>query len=648
MKLKLKHKYAILTILCLIFVVWQIVTMVTPPKGAIDIDALEVVAYSDFENDVKSEGIAVVYFSDNCAEVYVKLSDDTYYKTANPEYDTFKKDLLDAGVDVQSAVEFVSAQKPQTNSWSLLLFVVNFMTMLSLAMRCTYAIIIEKVSNDDNLAVAHSSGGSKNNSASVNTTTIKENVKRFKDIAGLCEVKKDMQCLVDFLKNKEKYTEAGATLPKGVIFYGPPGTGKTLLAKALAGEAGVPFHYMSGSDFIETYVGTGAKRVRELFAKAKEKTPCIIFIDEIDAIGGNRSRDDSSGEDRKTINALLTEMDGFKPAENILVIAATNRLEDLDPALTRPGRFTNKFCVPLPETPRERLEIIKLYQKNKKFAEDVDFNALAKETMGFSPASIEALLNEAAIISVQDNKKGINKAAIDKAMFKVLLSGHVKENQADRNREELELVAWHEAGHALIGKLNGKSIPKVTILATTSGAGGVTFTTPKSNALYSINDLKAEISELYAGRAAELMLLKDKNKVTTGASNDIQKATNIIKEIVTSYGMSEEFGMLNLNQLQISQSRIIEEEVKLAKEIEANTIAALTKHYDKLKKIAESLLTNETLYEQDLNEIMREVSEKEREESGCIKTLAENQPTKILDKPKNLVHKTHQTQNEEN
>ena len=430
------------------------------------------------------------------------------------------------------------------------------------------------------------------------------NIKKFSDIAGLKEVKKDMESLVDFLKYKEKYIEAGAKLPKGVILYGPPGTGKTLLAKAVAGEAGIPFLYMSGSDFIEMYVGVGAKRVRELFEKAKKQAPCIIFIDEIDTIGGKRGGENNS-EDRKTINELLTQMDGFKETENILVIAATNRLEDLDSALVRPGRFTNKFCVPLPQTAKERLEVIQIYTKNKKFAEDVDFNNLAKETIGFSPAKIEALLNEAAIISVQKRKDYIDKEILDEAMFKILLSGHIKDNQNDRDKNELEVVAWHEAGHALIGKLNGKEIPKVTILSSTSGAGGVTFTTPSKTGLLSVKDLKNEVKELYGGRCAEGIFYQDENKVTTGASNDIDRATDIIKEIVMTYGMTDSFGLLNLSKLGVDNKIIIEKEIELSKQLQEETNELLKKNYSKLEKIALLLLENETIYESDLDKIMK-------------------------------------------
>ena len=577
---------------------------VTEPANHEEMLSMELVTqkYSDYLADVENNAINCIYYEPTIDYFYVVTADNGYYKVINPEYETFKKEMLEQGITVNSYTDLTRA-KNDTSFWDNFSFfttAIFIMMSFSLLLRYIRQRQINAQLREQSIVTNPKDITNKKDKDMVDFST-----KKFKDIAGHVEVKKDVQSLVDFLKNKDKYTEAGATLPKGVIFYGPPGTGKTLLAKAIAGEAGIPFLYMSGSDFVEMYVGVGAKRVRELFEKAKKCAPCIIFIDEIDAIGGKRSNNDSNGEDRKTINALLTEMDGFNSTDNILVIAATNRLEDLDPALTRPGRFTNKFCVPLPGTAKERLEIIKLYTKNKKFSEDVDFDNLAKETIGFSPAAIESLLNESAIISVQDNKAFIDKASIDKAMFKILLSGHVRENQAERAKEELELVAWHEAGHALIGRLNGKDIPKVTILSTTSGAGGVTFSTPKKQGLFSVEDLKNEVKELYAGRVAEYMLLKDNNKVTTGASNDIERATNIIQEIISSYGMTEHFGLLNLHQLQVSQSVIIEKEVELSKQLEQETIQVLTENYDLLKQIAEKLLENETIYSTDLDEILK-------------------------------------------
>ncbi len=429
------------------------------------------------------------------------------------------------------------------------------------------------------------------------------NTKKFSDVAGLDEVKKDMLSILDFIANRKKYEKAGAKLPKGIILYGPPGTGKTLLAKALANEANVPFLYASGSSFVEKYVGVGAKRVRELFKEAKQKSPCIIFIDELDSIGINRKNDITS-EDRKTLNELLTQMDGFKTQDDIIVIGATNRLEDLDSALTRPGRFTDKFCVPIPETDSERLEVIKMYIKDKKLADNINLDQLSRETVGFSPAKIESLLNEAAIISVQDNCKYIKKEHLDSALYKVELNGHIKENQSERDDSEIELVAWHEAGHALVGYLSGKDITKVTVLSGTSGAGGVTFSIPKKKNLLSVDDLKNEVKELYAGRCAEYIYYnEDKSKVTTGASNDIDRATDYIRSITLNLGM-ESFGLLNLEKIGVDNKPLMDKQIELAKQLEEETLNILKENKDKLEEIAKQLIKNKTIHKEDMDIIM--------------------------------------------
>lgn len=429
----------------------------------------------------------------------------------------------------------------------------------------------------------------------------------FNDIAGLKEVKRDVMCLVDFIINKDKYLEAGAKLPKGVLLYGAPGAGKTLLAKAVANEAGVPFIYMNGSDFIEKYVGVGAKRVRQLFEKARKQAPCIIFIDEIDAIGGKRDEDNAGGEDRKTLNALLTEMDGFMDSDNILVIGATNRIDDIDSALLRAGRFTDKFCVPLPETADERLEVFTLYARNKKLGDDIDLVSLAKETVGFSPAKIEALMNEAAIISVQEGRGYIKRSDVDSAMYKQLLHGHMKEDKK-RSVDEIRLVAYHEAGHALAGVLLGKEITKITIVGSTSGAGGVTFITPKEEGLLSVTDLKSDVMVSYGGRVAELILNNGVDeRVTTGASSDICKATQLIHDIVVKYGMTDEFGLLNLERCGTSQEFIVNKEVELAKELEERTKELLSSNKNKLIALAERLIQSETILAGELQKIIEEV-----------------------------------------
>ena len=576
------------------------------------------IQYPEFLKNIEENKIKTVYFS-NAEEIFYIKTENGFNEVINPEYDTFKKEILEKSIEIKQITE-VNDEILLLVKNKLLIFRIVLLVLSCISLYIAKIFFVkylkfkkEGMKRDLDKVEAFINSISPQ-SAPQPPKPVKPKKQTFDDVAGLVEVKKDVGSLVDFLKNKDKYTAAGATLPKGVIFYGPPGTGKTLLARAIAGEANIPFHYMSGSDFVEMYVGVGAKRVRELFAEAKKKTPCIVFIDEIDAIGGKRSREDANGEDKKTLNALLTEMDGFKSSDSIIVIGATNRIEDLDPALVRPGRFSNKYCIPLPCSAKERLEVITLYSKGKKFSDDVSFDALSKETIGFSPAAIESLLNEAAIISVQDKKDCIDKEVLDKAMIKTILSGHIKENQEDRNKEELRIVSWHEAGHALMGKLNGKEIPKVTILSSTTGAGGVTFTTPKEETgIYSIEDLKNEVKELYAGRIAET-LMPYGPKLTTGASNDIEKATSIIKSIVTSYGMSEEYGMLNLNMLKVNQDTIIEKEVKLAKDIEKDTRELLISNFASLERIATALLENETLYDSDLVSLMQETNNTVAEE----------------------------------
>lgn len=597
---RLAIKILILTLVSSSMVYFSVVFFNTNVRAS----TMEEKTYVSFMDDADDGKINTVYFSETYPTMYVLTSDNSYYKVSNPNYEGFKEKILNKNIIVKQPNDLKLAENSESTVCSFLTLYI-FFEMCFIIMYFAKAFVSPDESKMIVIGKQKVSANGKNATVSETKAECKSiSVKTFKDIAGLKEVKKDISCLVDFLTNREKYEEAGAKLPKGVIFYGPPGTGKTLLAKAIAGEANVPFISMSGSEFIEMYVGVGAKRVRELFKKARQIAPCIVFIDEIDAIGGMRGGKDSNSEDRKTINALLTEMDGFKENENIIVIGATNRLEDLDPALVRPGRFTNKYCVPLPETIEDRLEVINLYIKNKKLDESVDLKALAKETVGFSPAKIEALLNEASIISVQDDSRFITKEIIDKAMYKILLQGHMKEDVSERDKEELNVVAWHEAGHAVIGHLFGKDITKVTIIPSTSGAGGVTFSTPTKIALLSAEDIKHEIMELYGGRLAELLYYKgDKNKITTGASNDIERATDLINGYVTRYGMSNDFGMLNLSSARVDNKEIIFQEVSIAKELESATKEVLEHHYKELQEIAHRLIEENTIYNAQIKEI---------------------------------------------
>ena len=367
----------------------------------------------------------------------------------------------------------------------------------------------------------------------------------FKDVAGLKEVKEEVKELIDFLKNPKKFQKMGARIPKGVLLYGPPGTGKTLLARAVAGEANVPFYFISGSDFVELFVGVGASRVRDMFQQAKRTAPCLIFIDEIDAVGRQRGTGLGGGHDEReqTLNQLLTEMDGFGENEGIIIIAATNRPDVLDPALLRPGRFDRQIMVNLPDV-KGREEILAVHARNKVLAPNVKLSTIAKRTPGYSGADLENLLNEAALLAVRRNKDAITMSEIDEASDRVLM-GPAK-SSANRSESDRKLVAYHESGHAVVGiKLKGASdVQKVTIIPRGS-AGGYNMMIPSEEKICSTKtDLLEQITGLLAGRVAEEVVF---HEVTTGAENDFAKATKIARSMVTEYGMSD-LGPMQLEQ----------------------------------------------------------------------------------------------------
>lgn len=498
------------------------------------------------------------------------------YSTENPKYEDFKKDMLEKGIEVKEIGGLSNYETP-------------IMIIVQLAMYGVFFVLLFKTSG---IGAGLSDKKEKDAKSDV----------KFSDVAGLEEVKEDLMTVVDFLKNPDEYKEAGAEIPKGVLLYGPPGTGKTLLAKAVAGEAGVKFKAVSGSDFDEKYVGVGASKMRKLFDDAKNNAPCIIFIDEIDSMGGRRHSKQNS-YDRQTLNTLLSEMDGFDGSGGVVVIAATNRIEDLDPALTRPGRFDNHFAVSLPATAKERKIIINLYAGNKKFADDVDMESFAKETMGSSPATIKTVLNEAAIIATRKNKGIITREILDEAWMKQLMEGHLKKNG---EKDNVELVAWHEAGHALAGLLMGQDLTKASIIPSTSGAGGATFITPRKLGLFTVKELREQVVMLYSGRNAEAVLAEKNGEslgITTGASNDIEKATGIIKKMITEYGMNENFGLLNLEELEIKPDVIAKEAVSLSKELCSESYNLMMDNADTLKKIAEALIEKETLTGEEIRKI---------------------------------------------
>jgi len=541
------------------------------------------VPYTQFEQMVEKKEVQKVSINFNEAKFTFVDTKGNIYKTDNPRSEGFKAYMLRNGIKV--------AEKSGNNPiWASL-----FSTVLSLFLWIAMISFLFRG--------AFKSMSPLQNEAPKRMTT--SNVK-FADIAANDESKQDMINLVKFLKTPKKYIDAGATMPKGVIFYGPPGTGKTLMAKAIAGEAGVSFFSISGSDFVEMYVGVGAKRVRELFKEAKKNAPCVIFIDEIDAVGGKRGYGNSNSEREQTINALLNEMDGFSSSEGILVIAATNRIEMLDEALIRPGRFDKHIAIGLPDY-KGRLEILRLHLKNKKLADDVNLEQLAKTTIGFAGSDLKILLNEATIISVDNGHDYITNKDIDRAFYQMVMRGHAKNNTEDRKHEEIELVAWHEAGHAVATKLlTDNSVPKVTIVPSTSGAGGVTFITPEKMGLQSKEDIINDIKINYAGRIAEYLLLGDDGKITTGASSDIKQATKNIRAMIESYGMTDSFGLINLKEFEyVDNKLIVEEAQKMSKIIYQEALDLLTKNKDLIRAVAEELMEKETLEEGELDKIIQ-------------------------------------------
>lgn len=541
--------------------------------------------YTEFMEQVKEDKVTQAQINKTDSTVIYETKDKNLYVTEYPDYDEFKKELLEKGIETTSTAPTSLMSKIQSYAFLGFFVIIIFFTYYQTkAMR----------------------GGMGNSKTGVQV--IEKPKVTFEDVAGYKEVKEEVQTAVDILKNGKKYSEKGARMPKGMILYGSPGTGKTLIAKAIAGEAGVPFFSANGADFIEKFVGTGASRIRNLFADAKKKAPCIVFIDEIDAIGGVRGEQMHS-EQLQTLNALLSELDGFSGETGVFVIATTNRLESLDPALVRPGRFDLHVKVPVPYTPEERVEIMKVHAKGKTFAEEVDFLKVAKQWIGFSGADIESIFNGAAIIAVTEGKEAIDLACLDEAFYKKVLKGHFKKGiQKERDMEELKLVAYHEAGHAVVEKLltTGFDVSKVTILSSTTGAGGVTFSTPTKMGLHTVDELESRVKVLYGGRVAERLLFGDQRHVTTGASSDIQQATAQIKEIISDYGMDSEVGMLNLEMLGMDKSELYKRSKVLSTRLYQETEELMKKNWHLVERVAEALLEKETISEEDLDVLMEE------------------------------------------
>lgn len=439
---------------------------------------------------------------------------------------------------------------------------------------------------------------------------------RFTDVAGEDEAKENLQEIVDYLHNPSKYKEIGASMPKGVLLVGPPGTGKTMLAKAVAGESNVPFFSMSGSEFVEMFVGMGASKVRDLFKQAKEKAPCIVFIDEIDAIGKKREGNFGGNDEREqTLNQLLTEMDGFEENSGVIILAATNRPESLDPALTRPGRFDRRVPVELPDL-KGREEILKVHARKVKVASDVDFNKIARMASGASGAELANIVNEAALRAVRDGRKYATQADLEESI-EVVIAGYQKKNAILSDKEKWA-VATHEIGHALVAALQTNSAPvqKITIIPRTSGALGYTMQVDEDeHYLMTKEEIENKIATLTAGRAAEEVVL---GSISTGAANDIEQATKLARAMITRYGMSKDFDMVALETVNNqylggdaslacsaeTQARIDEQVIELVKRQHEKAGKILLEHREKLRELSEYLYQKETITGKEFMEIL--------------------------------------------
>ena len=522
--------------------------------------------------------------------------------------------------------EFKLEVEPDPDSSTLLLVVVNVLPLVLLVGVAFWFLNRQLAGNKSSLDF----GKSKARLSSDN------NKVTFKDVAGLKEEKEEVKEIIDFLKNPKKFQSLGARIPKGILLFGPPGTGKTLLAKAVAGEANVPFYFISGSDFVELFVGVGASRVRDMFQQAKRNAPCLIFIDEIDAVGRQRGTGLGGGHDEReqTLNQLLTEMDGFGANEGIIIMAATNRPDVLDPALLRPGRFDRQVTVNLPDV-REREEILAVHAKNKTLAEGVTLENLAKRTPGFSGADLENLLNEAALLAVRRNKTKITISEIDEATDRVLMGPAKTSHKYSEN--DRKLVAYHEAGHAVVGlKLaNANDVQKVTIIPRGS-AGGYNMMVPSVEKLCSTKtDLLEEITGLLGGRTAEEVVF---GEITTGAHNDFEKATKIARAMVTEYGMSDlgplqfeqqegsvflgrdynkmqHFSNEVANEIDMEMRKIIDNCHKKATEI-------IKQNKDLLKLIAEALLEYETLTKEQIDYLVANGKMPEEDEETSYEAMS--------------------------
>ena len=566
-------------------------------------------AYSELLESIEAGEVSEIEISADGMTAEVKLKNENFIKQVNiPSIDN----LMDNLQESMTAGSITVTEKSE----SIWVFILSLLTPFGILIIFLIFWAIFMSGGQGNNSGSKTMSFGKSRARMMNPTD--KNKVTFDDVAGVDEEKEELEEIVEFLKNPKKFTDMGARIPKGVLLVGQPGTGKTLLAKAVAGEAGVPFFIISGSDFVEMFVGVGASRVRDLFDEAKKKAPCIIFIDEIDAVGRQRGAGLGGGHDEReqTLNQLLVEMDGFSANEGVIVLAATNRPDVLDKALLRPGRFDRQIVVSSPDV-KAREQILEVHSRKKKLAIDVDLKTIAKNTSGFSGADLENVLNEAALLAARRNLREIGMQEIEDAMVKVTM-GPEKRTRV-RSDKEQKLVAYHEAGHAVVSRFLPTQDPVHQISIVPRGmAGGYTMYRPtEDKSFMSRTELVENIVSLLGGRVAEKLILDD---ISTGASNDIERATKIARAMVTKYGMSDRVGTITLGQNQeevflgrdFAQAKeyseetagIIDEEVKsIIDAAYKKAESILREHIDKLHRVAGVLLEKEKIDGEEFDQI---------------------------------------------
>ena len=597
-KKPLAYYYGIVLLLLLVFN-WLVMPMLANAK-------IKEVDYGTFMSMTEEKNIGRVEIEDN--QILFTNKDETQiFKTGLMEDPDRTQRLYDAGAKFSS--EIVEETSPFLTA--LLYFVLPLILFVALGQFMSRK-MMDKM------------GGPNAMSFNMGKSNAKVYVKssdgiRFSDVAGVDEAEESLTEIVNYLHDPSKYREIGATMPKGVLLVGPPGTGKTMLAKAVAGEADVPFFSISGSEFVEMFVGMGASKVRDLFEQAKEKAPCIVFIDEIDAIGQKRSGGAYGGNDEReqTLNQLLTEMDGFEGNSGVMILAATNRPESLDPALTRPGRFDRRVPVELPDL-KGREAILKVHAKKVKLTDDVNFETIARMASGASGAELANIINEAALRAVRDGRKAANEADLEESI-ETVIAGYQKKNAILTDKEKMA-VSYHETGHALVAALQTHSAPvqKITIIPRTSGALGYTMQVEEGNHyLMTKEELENKIATLTGGRAAEEVAL---GTVSTGASNDIEQATKLARAMITRYGMSDQFDMVALETVTNqylggdtslscsaeTQTKIDSLVVELVKREHEKAIKLLTDNRDKLEALSRHLYEKETITGEEFMELLNQ------------------------------------------